>query len=358
MSSPRGATLRETLLLNLIAFEEAYAGSELAERIDEDRPAWRRNEPYGPGPRSERAGGPEPLGLRDLYTWQTRRIRLCADQGVVTGVVLGYGDPLVQSSPWLLEPMSGWRRSPAQEKKQGRAIVYTPSRHDPEKSAWRGLGALLPSRAQAGETGGRGEPPVRLRAGITRWYTQIITESEIDPGKLVRLRLVGVVYGTQQSVIDEIVDDSVVLPVVTLHETNPVYGPAAVDAVSDAETAVEALGHLAGNLARAAGTGRPDTADAAARHLGYAALDGPYRAWLRNLARQPDLQAARQEWRETVRRHVHRLARQEIRSAGPAACDGRVVDLPGRGERLMDAGRAELWFRARLHQVLGPPATP
>ncbi|MDT9683130.1 type I-E CRISPR-associated protein Cse1/CasA [Streptomyces sp. TRM76323] len=353
-----GATLRETLLLNLIAFEEAYAGSELAERIDEDRPVWRQEDPYGPGPRGERAGGPEPLGLRDLYTWQTRRIRLCADQGVVTGVVLGYGDPLVQSAPWLLEPMSGWRRSPAQEKKQGRTLVYTPSRHDPEKSAWRGLGALLPSRAQAGETGGRGEPPVQLRAGITRWYTQIITESEIDPGKLVRLRLAGVVYGTQQSVIDEIVDDSVVLPVVTLHETNPVYGAAAVDAVSDAEKAVEALGHLAGNLARAAGGGRPDAAAASARHLGYAALDGPYRAWLRNLARQSDLQAARQEWRETVRRHVLRLARQEIRSAGPAACDGRVVDLPGRGKRLMDAGRAELWFRARLHQVLGPPAAP
>ncbi|WP_159025059.1 type I-E CRISPR-associated protein Cse1/CasA [Streptomyces sp. MUSC 125] len=353
-----GATLRETLLLNLIAFEEAYAGSELAEQIGEDRPVWRRDEPYGPGPRGERAGGTEPLGLRDLYTWQTRRIRLCAEQGAVTGVVLGYGDPLVQSAPWRLEPMSGWRRSPAQEKKQGRALVYTPSRHDPEKSAWRGLGALLPSRAQAGETGGRGEPPVRLRAGITRWYTRVITESEINPGKLVRLRLVGMAYGTQQSVIDEIVDDSVVLPVVTLHETNPVYGGAAVDAVSDAELAVEALGHLAGNLARAAGVGRPDAADSAARHLGYAALDGPYRAWLRGLARQPDLQAARQEWRETVRRHVLRLARQEIRSTGPAACDGRVIDLPGRGKCLMDAGRAELWFRTRLHQVLEPPAAP
>ncbi|MFC0601003.1 type I-E CRISPR-associated protein Cse1/CasA [Streptomyces palmae] len=351
-----GDTLRETLLLNLIAFEEAYGGNEFAKRIDEDRPVWRQEEPYGPGPRGERAGGPEPLGLRDLYTWQSRRIRLCAEGGAVTGVVLGYGDPLAMASPWLLEPMSGWRRSPAQEKKQGRPLVYTSSRHDPDKSAWRGLGALLPARAQAVEAGGGGEPAKALRAGVTRWYTQIITESEIDPGKLVRLRLVGAVYGTQQSVIDEVFADSVVLPVVTLHEANPVYGAAAVDAISDAEGAVEALGYLAGNLARAAGRDQPDAADGAARELGYGALDGPYRAWLRDLAKQMDLRAARQSWRDTVRRHMLRLARQEIRSAGPAAGEGRMIDLPGRSAILMDAGRAELWFRSRLHQVLGPPA--
>ncbi|AOT61735.1 type I-E CRISPR-associated protein Cse1/CasA [Streptomyces fradiae] len=351
-----GATLRETLLLNLVAFEDAYEGSELAERVDEDRPVWRQ-EPYGPGPRGERAGGPEPLGLRDLYTWQTRRVRLCAEHGAVTGVVLGYGDPLVHPAPWLLEPMSGWRRSTTQEKKQGRALVYTPYRHDKEKSAWRGLGALLPSRAQRGESGDRGGPPERLRAGITRWCTRVITESEIDPGKLVRLRIVGAVYGTQQSVIDEIVDDSVLLPVVTLHETNQEYGGAAVDAVSDAEGAVQALGRLAGDLARASGSSRPDAADEAARHLGYAALDGPYRAWLRDLARYPGPQRARQRWRETVRCQVQRLARQEIRSAGPAAYEGRVIELPGRGRRLVDAGRAELWFRARLHEVLGPAVT-
>ncbi|MFE9906387.1 type I-E CRISPR-associated protein Cse1/CasA [Streptomyces achromogenes] len=353
-----GATLRETLLLNLVPFEEAYAGSEFAERIGEDRPVWRQNEPYGPGPRGEGAGGADPMGLRDLYTWQSRRIRLCAAGGAVTGVVLGYGDPLLPPAPWLLEPMTGWRRSPAQEKKQGRTPVYTPSRHAPDRSAWRGLSALLPARTQIEETGDRGEPPKQLRSGVTRWYSHVITDSEIDPGKLIRLRLTGVVYGTQQSVIDEIVDDSVVLPVVTLHETNPVYGAAALDAVSEAEDAVKALGHLAGNLARAAGSDHPEAAAASARDLGYGALDGPYRAWLRDLARQPDLQAARHAWRETVRRHMLRLARQQVRSAGPAADDGRVIDLPGRDAILMDTGRTELWFRTRLQQVLGPsPAT-
>ncbi|MDT0433316.1 MULTISPECIES: type I-E CRISPR-associated protein Cse1/CasA [Streptomyces] len=353
-----GATLRETLLLNLIAFEDAYQGSGHADQTRRDRPVWKQREPYGPGVRGDEAGGPEPMGLRDLYTWQSRRIRLCVEDDAVTGVVLGYGDQLSMAAPWRLEPMTGWRRSPTQEKKQGRSRVYGPVRHDPARTAWRGLAALLPARSQSSETAVGGEPARDLRSGITRWYTQIITDSEIDPGELVRLRLVGIVYGTQQSVIEEIVDDSVVLPVVTLHATNPVYGAAALDAVADAENAVTALGQLAANLARASGSDHHEAAASAARDLAYGTLDGPCRAWLRSLARQPDLQAARQQWRGTVRLHLLRLCRELLRSASPAAVDGRVVDLPGLGPCLVDAGRAELWFHTRLRTVLGPSPRP
>ncbi|MCI0385089.1 type I-E CRISPR-associated protein Cse1/CasA [Streptomyces sp. CNQ085] len=350
-----GTTLRETLLLNLIAFEEAYAEPENGSGT-EDWPVWRRP-PLGSGPREDGSGVRRPSGLRDLYTWQSRRVRLHPENGAVTGVVLGYGDPLALSAPWKLEPMSGWRRSPAQEKKQGRAPVYTSRRHDPSQAAWRGLGALLPARQQATDTGRRGEAATTLRPGVARWFTQVIISSEINPGTLVRLRLIGAVYGTQQSVVDEIVDDSVVLPVITLHEGNPVYGAAAVDAVNEAELAVAALGQLAGNLARAAGTD-PGSSVAAARDLGFGTLDGPYRAWLKDLLSYPDPATARQEWRSTVRRHVLRLGRQLLASAGPAADEGRLTDIPGLGVRLMDAGRASDWFIKRLGKVLGPAAGP
>ncbi|MER7758207.1 type I-E CRISPR-associated protein Cse1/CasA [Streptomyces sp. NPDC097619] len=343
-----GDNLRDTLLLNLIPFEEAYTD---AARRGADLPVWRRT-PLGAGPRD---AGPLPDGLRDLYTWQSRRIRLHARDGVVTGVVLGYGDPLVLPSPHTLEPMSAWRRSAALEKKQGRAPVYGSSRHDPSRAAWRGLGALLPSRAQPGEQGGKAEPPNRIRSGVSRWFTQVVTETEFRPDRLVRLRLTGVSYGTQQSVIDEVMDDAVVLPVITLHAGNPEYGAVAVDAVSDAELAVSALGHLAGHLARATGSESTGPADEA-RDLGFGALDGPYRSWLRGLLEHEGTEAARQAWRDTVRRTVLRLGRQLIVSAGPAAIEGRTVELPGLGVVLMDAGRAEQWFLARLEKVLGPVA--
>ncbi|GAA0900992.1 type I-E CRISPR-associated protein Cse1/CasA [Streptomyces thermoalcalitolerans] len=349
-----GKTLRETLLLNLIALEETGTDWDTSE---EDMPVWRRPVPPGPGERDGTCGPARPAGLRDLYTWQSRRIRLHAEGGAVTGVVLGYGDPLVLAAPWKLEPMSSWRRSETQEKKQGRSPVYTPLRHDPSRAAWRGLGSLLPARRQVTDGGKRGEPDRVLRSGITRWLTQVITTSEFSPGTLVRLRLVGAVYGTQQSVIDEIVDDSVFLPVITLHEANPVYGAAAVDAVSDAELAVGALGQLAGNLARAAGSD-PTAPVAAARDLGFGALDGPYREWLKDLLDFSDLETARRQWRETVREHLERLGRQLLDSASPAADEGRMIDVPGQGSQLMDSGRAEQWFRARLYKVLGPPSRP
>lgn len=348
-----GATLRETLLLNLIALEEAQGGFE--DVAGQDVPVWRREKPLGAGARMDASGGARPAGLRDLYTWQSRRIRLHADGGAVTGVVVGYGDPLSLAAPWKVEPMSSWRRNETQEKKQGRPLVYTPLRHDPSRVAWRGLSALLPARRQASDGGKRGEPDRVLPSGIVRWFTQVIVASEIDPGTLVRLRLVGAVYGTQQSVVDEIVDDSVVLPVITLHAENPVFGAAAVDAVSDADAAVTALGQLAGNLARAAGTD-PAAHVTAARDLGFGALDGPYRAWLKDLLAFEDLEVARSEWRAAVRGHVLRLGRQVLDATGPAADEGRLVEIPGLGKRLMDAGRAEHIFRGRLHTVVGPQA--
>ncbi|MCW5250145.1 type I-E CRISPR-associated protein Cse1/CasA [Streptomyces sp. SHP 1-2] len=354
-----GDTLRETLLLNLVPFENAYRNGSHAERTEADLPVWRREAPYDARRRSVEAGGPEPAGLRDLYTWQTRRIRLAADHtGEVTGVVLGYGDPLVQQSPWTLEPMSAWRRSAAQEKKQRRDVVYTPLRHHPRRAAWRGIEALLPARGVPEETGRGGEAPLRIRSRIAKWLTEVSGDYDLDAARLLRLRTVGVVYGTQQSVIDEIVDDAVVLPLVTFLGAREQYRAAAEDAVHDADNAVGALGRLAAHLVLASGGEGTEGAVESVQDRAYGALDGPFRRWLRSLARQPDLVAARQEWREEVRRRVRRLAREEIRSAGPAAADGRLVDLPGRPGTLMDAGRAELWFGARLNKHLGPPPKP
>ncbi|WP_367124680.1 type I-E CRISPR-associated protein Cse1/CasA [Streptomyces phytohabitans] len=347
-----GDTLRETLLLNLVPFERAYAGSGCADSIGSDLPVWRRREPYGARPRDVGQGGEEPLGLRDLYTWQSRRVRLVADGGAVTGVVLGYGDPLVQQSPWLLEPMTAWRRSPAQEKKHKRSPYYTTARHDPRRSAWRGLEALLPP-GEGGEPERPDEAPRQKIPAVVTWLSEAFEEVEFEPAKLLRVRTVGIEYGTQQSVIDEIVDDSVVLPSVVLHADNPAFRGAAIDAVRCADKAVRALGQLAANLVLAAGGDQTDSAAESARDLGFGALDAPYRAWLRELARQPDLTLSYERWHATVRRRVQRLARQEIRSAGPAATEGRTVDLPGHGRTLLDASRAELWFHASLDKALG-----
>ncbi|MFD9262446.1 type I-E CRISPR-associated protein Cse1/CasA, partial [Streptomyces sp. NPDC059538] len=185
-----GDNLQQTLLLNLVA---ADANALTVDR--NDRPAWRREqcEPY-----VQQGLESRPTGPRDLYTWQSRRIRLHHDGHHVHGVVLSYGDPLSASDKHKYEPMSGWRRSKPQEKKLGRTPVYLPREHDPTRAAWRGLASLLMSEAQEGP-GQRTEPADYLRAGVLKWVAELTYERLLPQDTLIRPRLIGAAYGTQQS---------------------------------------------------------------------------------------------------------------------------------------------------------------
>ncbi|MCX4675659.1 type I-E CRISPR-associated protein Cse1/CasA [Streptomyces sp. NBC_01433] len=349
-----GATLRETLLLNLIPTDEGILTSDRKA----DLPVWRRETPPGAGVLEADPSVPRPAGPRDLYTWQSRRLLLHTEGDDVTGVVLGYGDPLAPANRWKAEPMTGWRRSQAQEKKLGRPLIYLPRQHDPNRAAWRGLASLLRAQKSDSDTTGRGTDH-SLPSGVVKWLSLLTNEDVLPKQSLIRTRLIGAVYGTQQSVVDEVVDDGVTLPVVLLHQDRPLYGAAAVAAVADAERAVAALGHLAGNLARAAGS-EPGPPTDTARDLGFGALDGPYRGWLAGLGEAEDPDAARAAWQATARRVVLNLGRELLDSAGRAAAEGRVVELPQVGKRWVDSSRADLWFRTRINKVLPkpPPDSP
>ncbi|MFE1824019.1 type I-E CRISPR-associated protein Cse1/CasA [Streptomyces anulatus] len=335
-----GSTLRETLLLNLVAADTGGI------RFDSgDRPAWRRD-PDGPGV----LDGRQPSGVRDLYTWQTRRLRLHFDESGVHGVVLGYGDPLGAHNMHTREPMTAWRRSPAQEKKRGEPVVYLPRDHDPSRAAWRGLASLIAGRTESSQ-GAEAAP--FLRPGVLEWVSRLATDGVLERSFLIRTRVIGAVYGTQQSVIDEIVDDRLSMGVVLLHDRDRAYGTQAIDAVSDAEGAVTALGDLATDLARAAGA-ESDGPRGTARDQGFGALDGPYRAWLAGLAEAQDPYLAREGWKRDVRRIVEQLGRQLLETAGEAAWAGRTVPAK-QGTQWLNSGLADAWFRARLTKVLGAP---
>lgn len=338
-----GDTLRETLLLNLIAADTA----NLRVTSKADTPAWRRSElPEADGLTDEVR---IPAGLRDLYTWQSRRLRLQHEAGAVTGVVLTYGDELIARDQLGIEPMTGWRRSKLQEKKLGIGTVYLPREHDPARAAWRGIDGLVAAyprdaRAQSAEAA------QFLRPKIVDWLAQLGSEGVLPSHRLLRVRIVGARYGTQQSVIDEIVDDGVTMSVVLLHQKDHRFGHAAVDAVADANAAVGALGDLAADLAHAAGTA-PDPQRSTARDRAFGALDSPYRNWLRDLGTAPDPQAARAVWQGQVYEIVSRVARVLLDSVGPAAAQGRLIRTPT-GERWIDDALAELYFRGRLNKAL------
>ncbi|MGW0658092.1 type I-E CRISPR-associated protein Cse1/CasA [Streptodolium elevatio] len=343
-----GRNLRETLLLNLVASD---APSMRIAR--DDKPAWRR--PHcGPGATRAAEMSGRPSGPRDLYTWQSRRLLLHHDGTAVTGVVLAYGDPLAPGNGMQgSEPMTGWRRSKAQEKKLGRPLVYMPREHDPTRAAWRGLAALLFSGGREDAAAQRADAADSLRPRVLDWIARLANNGLIPNDSLIRARTIGAVYGTQQSVIDETVDDSVTMCVVLLHEGDPRYGQVAVDAVADAHAAVVALGGLAADLAQAAGADAIPRRDAA-MDIGYASLDGPFRSWLRELGSAADPFEARRTWQ----RRAHGIVGLEgdllLASAGQAAREGRLI--AGKQAPIwLDDTAAELWFRGRLKRALHEP---
>lgn len=376
-----GATLRDTLLFNLVPLDEGILVPQGRRQAD-DRPAWRRP-PTGPGAWQDEPGTVRPSGPADLYTWQSRRVLLHHDGEAATGVVLGYGDPLTLVVPQQQEPLTAWRRSPNQEKKLGRSPVYLAQQHDPNRSAWRGLAALVedaPTRAlreererqraearaakakakagpvskAAASRAAAGGPPDKIRPGVLSWLAHVAELDKRTGRPRVRTRLVGARYGTQQSVIDEVVDDSLELPVALLHKDNVAYRAVALEAVDLADQAVRALGQLAGNIARASGSPVEPDRDAA-QDRGYGALDEPYRRWLAQLQPPVSSQEHLARWREELRRTVSSLGRERLIAAGPAAAVGREVELPGMGSLWLDDSLSHLLFQRRLRNLLGAP---
>lgn len=336
-------TLRETLLLNLIATDFPA----LQPPDGDDRPAWRRPIPT-PGPQLIRSDDPQPHGLRDLYTWQSRRLLLHAADQSVHGVVLTYGDPLAPHNMHTHEPLTAWRRSTPQEKKLGKVPVYMPQEHSASRAAWRGLETLITRSTDV--SGKAGEPPASLCPRVVSWIAHLSNRGMLPRNMLIRVHTYGMTYGTQQSLVEDVIEDELPLPVVLLNETDHELGRAAVQAVKDAEKAVDALGLLAADLAIAARYndkrrvqgGEKDVAQIArdrARDRAYGELDHEFRLWLGGIRGGDEPSSLAAEWQSTVSRHLWRLGRELLDEAGDAAWSGRMVK---------DATGALVWRNAAV----------
>ncbi|WFE28275.1 type I-E CRISPR-associated protein Cse1/CasA [Solwaraspora sp. WMMD791] len=329
-----GDNLRETLLLNLVPYNVPYLRSD-----DDDRPTWERD-PLGPAAQDDLT----PSGVMRLYTWQSRRIRLFGDADGITGVVLAYGDPLSPRDLHQREPMTAWRRSPTQEKALKTTPVYLPRTHTPDRALWRGLDAMLPGTAGRGRSG---EPPANLDPGILEW-TGYAANRGLLRRPVIRLRAVGAVYGTQQSVIDEVLDDAVTMPVRAV--TDPHVAIEIQRAADAADRGVRALVALGRNLLRAAGVredNRLDGAREATAAEAYAALDQQFRDWLRGLVDGVDLADSRTAWHRSAARTLRGIGDRMVAEAGPVAWAGRQID-----NNLVTSAKADVWFRHQLSKAL------
>jgi CRISPR system Cascade subunit CasA len=336
-----GVSLWETLLLNLVATAEI----DLAGGPD-DLPVWERA-PLDSAPEGWTRGindaYREPTGPVDVYTWPTRRVRLFGDAERCTGVINAQGDRARPQNRFRVEPMTAWRYSEPQTKAAGQD-TYMPAKHIPARAFWRGLAALLPGMSEPARRDG---PATRRPPGVLDWAA--VLQLHEDLGRdLLQVQAVGVEYGSNESMYDDLVADGLTLPTALLSPGAEGLARAAVAGVRCAEQAVYALGSLAENIALAAGASSEDGGPRnRASALAYDALDREFRSWLRTLDAASDPLEREKDWQRTVREVIARRAAAVVNEAGSAALVGRVV-----AKQFRDVGVAERWFWRRLREVL------
>ncbi|SDH19622.1 type I-E CRISPR-associated protein Cse1/CasA [Pseudonocardia oroxyli] len=333
-----GRTLRETLLLNLIA---ADFGPGRA--VSTDRPVWERP-PVGAA--EEMPGGRVADGPVDLFTWQTRRIRLAAEGDRVTRVLLANGEKITPQNKNRFEPHTAWRRSEAQEKKPGAtAVVYMPREHDPDRSIWRGVSSLLPALA-AMSAPQKGQPASALSPTVVEWLGFLSTEEVLAKDFPVRLRAIGMVYGSQNSVVEDVVHDSIALRALLAERGAGDLAGTVESCVRSAERAALAVGGLAADLIAAAG-GEGGGHRSRTLESVHAWLDPLFRDWLFSLRPDVEVLEAQETWHREVRDVVVGVARELLADISPAAWEGRMVR-----NQLLTAAHAESRFWTSLRDAL------
>lgn len=336
-----GNNLTETLLLNLVLCDSCH--DSLDEWVaDDDIPAWERQQTI-PG-----SSGRTPLGHADVYTWQSRRVRIVADHGRAIGVVLTNGDRLDAFNRMDVEPMTSWRRSANQEKKLGFSPVYLPYKHRSGRAIWRGLTSILPWRAE--ESG-------FMAPGVLEWASYLSSVNGggyLERDYRLKTHATAFEYGTQSSVVTELIDDAMTFSSYLLTDAGKTAATAAERCLGQTDDAVaKALGSFAFRLRLAAGddSERASGVRDAVKAEAYFELDGPFRSWLANLDSTSNLNDAESQWRNQARSILIRLARRLAEGAGPEAIIGRKAKL-GNVEAWLSAGDEERRFHYLINRAL------
>lgn len=344
---PTGRSLFETLLLNVVI------GHTIS--TPDDAPAWERP-PATSAPRDHHLlrADPEhivvPDGPLDALTWQSRRIRLGVADGMAVSVLICNGDRATLRDQFAVEPMTAWRVSEAQRKAlrlpPGHR-VYMPQTHSIERNVWRGLAATL---AEISATGTVGLSPT------VEWLAELSEYGVLDSNYPVRLRIVGIEYGSNNSVVTGMIDDALTMRLDALG--SPVLRRVAVRGAGMAAESAMCVANLADDVYRYAGASSDTAAGqrASAREEVLHSLNSPYRQWAGRLSPSEGKVSARDEerylqaWEQTCWITARGHAQDIVERAGTRAWVGRWDDTSK--FPLQDADFALRRFHRQLSKYL------
>lgn len=327
---PIGRNLYETLILNMPIRAE---GTD-----PDDRPWWDR-----PAYSAEWRSRPA-TGVLNLLTWQSRRVRLVAEEAEdgprVTGVVVCAGDRIDPFS--FAEPHCTWNLDP--KPKPGEP-QKRPRRHQSGRASWQGFDSLLAVTATT-ESSAKCETSLLLKQIGDLWGDELL-----DIDYPLNVDLVGIEYGNQSAVVENVISDSMPLPVAALREDSDVR-PLLDQIAQDADALVKAVNFLEGDLRRSLGSDLlpwDKGQRASARFIHQ--LDAVVRRLLAGMQRSPvPLDQAVDAWHAQASTLVNEAAEDLLSSVAVFAHQGRVDE----DKRRRNVAIAELRFRARVRDHIPP----
>ena len=338
----RGGNLEETLMLNLVPADTGYLRGP-SPQSDEAACTW-ESEVVETAVRRDysREGKPAPngIGIPRLLTWHSRRMRLHGDRDGVTGVVLAQGDKLGPQNMQRFELMSLWRYSQPQSKKF-KEHVYMPAKHEPGRAFWRNLPSTLPVTEKI--PGFDKQEKQKFQQSATLLFQAGLDTSELERFPVrIRLEAVGMTYGAQEAVTEDLYHDQMTLAKVLLEEESKELAYSVKQQVLAVEEVAKAVGILGANLSRAAG----ESGDGAGEGAQKRAKES---FWLASLDGNSDVDDKQREWAETARKIAKQVAGELVASAPRSAITGRDT-----GMTYMSSGIAENFFNKALNKTLPP----
>jgi len=254
-----------------------------------------------------------PNGYIDLLTLQSRRMLLSFDDEAVTGYIYSYGD-IVDSKNMIVEQMTAWYTKSISKTE----TVLLPSTHKIGRSIWRDLSSLLPL---ASDNSGN-----KKTAGIVNWL-RILKDSRLFNNSTVNLSAVGVIYGTQNSVIEETIDDELMMNSGLFATLSQQWVTRIIDSLGKTEECINQLGFLARKIAQASGSSDGISEKDNARESAYDSFDNQFRRWLVSIDPEVDDMKERMlEWKSITQETVIRLGTELYMSTNSQAIVGRIDD--------------------------------
>ncbi|MBT1171793.1 type I-E CRISPR-associated protein Cse1/CasA [Bifidobacterium sp. MA2] len=335
-----GGNLFETLMLNWCL----YGGQTRMFGVPDDLPPWELDEPAG----DDLDMHPSLHGPVGMMTLQSRRIRLIpdADRTRIIGLVDCYGDIVTPINKDDVETMTAWRESPAQQKKLGLSTTpLMPVTHNAGRALWRGLAPILEV------DGGKDRRPAVIRWVETLQEAKVLEKDAHMLSLGLSIHAQGMTYGTQSSVYETGIDDTLALDMAFLRKDYPAID-AVTKLVSATDDAVRALANYVQNLRVVAGDkssgGPAQSAADQIREETYGRLDGLFRDRIAGFTPDEDVESYGNAWRDEVYRTIVAIGRNYEDDDDVSAFSQRDAGRMG----TMNADRARRLFYGALNKAL------